>query len=1121
MALIDKAVADLKSHEQDEDFSIQGIAKKHSVEYSTLRRRWTGQTAPRAARYASQQLLSPQQEEGLVEYIRGLTARGLPPTRAMIRNFASNISKQHSAGIDVVRHQADSQQKYELYFKLLHHKIAQYKVEPCNTYNIDKKGFIISITGRSKRVFSRRQWEQKKVREALQDGSRDLMGSSNRSRKARRISWLEQVFNRKTKQKARLSRDWRLLILDGHGSHLSMDFIEYCEAHKILLAVFPPHSTHTLQPLDVGAWESTFTTKLVLKAFEATGMAPMKADVILERFRKQDDNESEARPSTPLPEDWRQMNRLVQNELLHHENSGLRDALTAKKQRKSAGKPLDLQREEEYHGGATFWSPSKFERAQKEERRVARERAKEVRDRMKAEQVAAREARKATQNTRKAPIIAHRGKHKASEAPLAKRKPKRAKGGAAARPSSPEAAPAPPPKQHLSMSDAASSSVRNDDTSLSLCNLRRQTGKPLLHSVVDIYKAHKISNDKSIQFWKDLKCYLPQKPDTRRGFQDRRSSDLIPLELHSPREGFVALSYCWKASIGESKKIKKYRIASEMEKRLKVRDIVLDRTFRFIRYKQACGPMLPLWIDSLSIEQEQTPEKDIAMQSMDLVYKNCTYAVGYLWTRLQTQTEMNRLSDLLGGRIVEGKLVEGYPVFIDGINKEVVREVLDVLTRIMNDIWWTRAWIFQEDYLAGGMMWLIIRHACGLQKPPGHSGLGSLHGEVIVGSDELKRYATLFCLACYESDTMRQDLDIIEQCMEILRKAGKYNILYEYQYAKNDQRSMTIRILKDLDRRGSKYRTDMLPIVANVCGYDVRLATKEQGFKRQSLSLSILALYIANGELLANSHDGDDELRHNVFAFLRENSLRICAPLPDGVLTLIKHCRLSVHRLSPDGIHTKGVLWRLGDIISPQHVPESASATAKSLYQRDLFRNGLNDYQRERLFDLLVVLNKRRRCNKQRYQSITEDLKAYLECTGPSSTHDEWPPQHSMNAMASGIVDAMDTGKYLQLACPVGGSLDSGGGVPYRAILVRDRVDLQSVGSTYVFTSWSRTNKHNEGIMETRKIAKYVSLVVDVDEGVENGISRLKTKRWINGLCFFDGEKKFPFVFEWPCSLSQ
>jgi hypothetical protein len=118
IAPIDKAIADLKFHEQDGIFSIRGIVKKHDVEYSTLRRRW-------AARYASQQLLSPQQEEGLVEYSGGLTARGVPPTRAMIRNFASNVSKQHvgngwvtrfinrnhnhliskwSAGMDVVRH---------------------------------------------------------------------------------------------------------------------------------------------------------------------------------------------------------------------------------------------------------------------------------------------------------------------------------------------------------------------------------------------------------------------------------------------------------------------------------------------------------------------------------------------------------------------------------------------------------------------------------------------------------------------------------------------------------------------------------------------------------------------------------------------------------------------------------------------------------------------------------------------------------------------------------------------------------------------------------------------------------------------------------------------------------
>jgi hypothetical protein len=55
------------------------------------------------------------------------------------------------------------------------------------------------------------------------------------------------VFDRETKPKAGSS--YRPLILDGHGSHVTMDFIKYCDNNKILLCVFPPHSTQTLQPL--------------------------------------------------------------------------------------------------------------------------------------------------------------------------------------------------------------------------------------------------------------------------------------------------------------------------------------------------------------------------------------------------------------------------------------------------------------------------------------------------------------------------------------------------------------------------------------------------------------------------------------------------------------------------------------------------------------------------------------------------------------------------------------------------------------------------------------------------------------------------------------------------------
>ena len=43
----------------------------------------------------------------------------------------------------------------------------------------------------------------------------------------------------------------RLLIVDGHGSHHTKQFIQYCEDHSIIPFGMPPNLTHLLQPLDV------------------------------------------------------------------------------------------------------------------------------------------------------------------------------------------------------------------------------------------------------------------------------------------------------------------------------------------------------------------------------------------------------------------------------------------------------------------------------------------------------------------------------------------------------------------------------------------------------------------------------------------------------------------------------------------------------------------------------------------------------------------------------------------------------------------------------------------------------------------------------------------------------
>ena len=122
-------------------------------------------------------LLNHRQEKELVKYINDLCVRGLPPTRALLRNFASEISgkktgrywpdrflKQHNinlisrytSSMDVARKRADSTFKYTLYFELLKRKMEEYKINPQLIYNIDKKGFLIGVLLKIKKIFSKR-----------------------------------------------------------------------------------------------------------------------------------------------------------------------------------------------------------------------------------------------------------------------------------------------------------------------------------------------------------------------------------------------------------------------------------------------------------------------------------------------------------------------------------------------------------------------------------------------------------------------------------------------------------------------------------------------------------------------------------------------------------------------------------------------------------------------------------------------------------------------------------------------------------------------------------------------------------------------------------------------------
>ena len=71
------------------------------------------------------------------------------------------------------------------------------------------------------------------------------------------LKWLTEVFDLETRNKDFNRR--RLLIMDGHASHVNFQFLQACDERRISFIIFPPHSTHRLQPLDVGIFSPLST----------------------------------------------------------------------------------------------------------------------------------------------------------------------------------------------------------------------------------------------------------------------------------------------------------------------------------------------------------------------------------------------------------------------------------------------------------------------------------------------------------------------------------------------------------------------------------------------------------------------------------------------------------------------------------------------------------------------------------------------------------------------------------------------------------------------------------------------------------------------------------------------
>jgi len=209
--------------------------------------------------------------------------------RLLIRN--PEIRHVVARGLDRSRASAVLKpETFTEYFALYDSIRQEYGITAHDTYNMDEKGFAMGIMQKS-HVFVPASEKEAFMR---QDGSREWVSvietisadgeslpsylifkgvyqqSSWYDRldcQAAKIAtslkgwtdshlglvWLKKHFDVETTK--RLHGEYRLLILDGHESHCTLEFIEYAVEKKIILLVLPPHTTHMLQPLDVAIFQ--------------------------------------------------------------------------------------------------------------------------------------------------------------------------------------------------------------------------------------------------------------------------------------------------------------------------------------------------------------------------------------------------------------------------------------------------------------------------------------------------------------------------------------------------------------------------------------------------------------------------------------------------------------------------------------------------------------------------------------------------------------------------------------------------------------------------------------------------------------------------------------------------
>jgi hypothetical protein len=302
------AISDIKAQRVQ---SVKQAADIYNVPRRTINRRRAGKRMRRDCE-ANSKRLTKLEEEAIVQRVLEQSAQGLAPSRSIVREMADRLlrsrgsnpvgknwvdnfvkrtpelRKRWSRPYDYQRAACEDPAAIQRWFDLIQETKQKYGIVDDDVHNFDETGFMMGkisaqmvITGSEaagrKKVIQLGSCEWVTIIQGVsaagylllpfvifagsvlintwfEDLPRDWIlevSPNGWTNNQLALAWLEHF---DTHTKRHTVGGYRLLIIDGHESHSSLEFQDLCKEKNIILRYMPPHSSHLLQPLDVGCF---------------------------------------------------------------------------------------------------------------------------------------------------------------------------------------------------------------------------------------------------------------------------------------------------------------------------------------------------------------------------------------------------------------------------------------------------------------------------------------------------------------------------------------------------------------------------------------------------------------------------------------------------------------------------------------------------------------------------------------------------------------------------------------------------------------------------------------------------------------------------------------------------